>query len=611
MRIIPLSVDGVYEIRFMRGLFMKLFTNFHTRAAFVFFLISIVFGLEALLSAQKQVVAGDADSAIYLLDISSLQSAAIDQACALPEVEGWVEIGGTLLLLGTETLEAELSRAVPDITYTVVSGSREQLWLARSSSRTAIESLGQGTRVLFGFGRYAVILAAPDVVRPFLNRSDSEVVLGSLPWNTALIRRSDRIYPPTAKATRSPIISAAVEAFDLEKYTRVVTDLVDFGTRYTYASSFPNVTDYLRAELEALGYAVTMDPFPISGYTRRNVIAEIAGDVTPDDIYIVCGHCDSTSQNPYSSAPGADDNASGAGAVIEIARALKQYRFDSTIRFICFSGEEQGLVGSFAYVDDLIASGQLGNVKSVFNMDMIGYLNSSVWDVLLEGDATVSQQNLSLLASLVPQYTTLTSYISTNPYGSDHMPFIYEDVNAVLTIEYEDWYNPNYHTTNDKMNTLTMPFAGEIVKLNIAATATQAGIKGGYMLKYGSGLAGSGGFIPHSSGTGSCNLGDAFTVDLNQGLGGALCLFAFGSSSASLPFFGGTFLIDPVGAIFTMLQLDGSIGAPGEGDLPINVTMPMEPSMSGVSLFIQFIVKDIGAVKGLSLSNGLELVIGI
>lgn len=588
------------------------FSNLIITAISVFFFM-IFAGIEtdAATHTGNLPDAVESKAAIFLLDISELPSETIDLVCARPEVEGWVELGGTLILAGDNELGDELSNQSFDAPLSKIQKDPDTLWLARLNSRNVPIELCPEADLIIGLGRYAVISVTCDTATALQKDANPNTQYEPLPWNTSLICRADRFASPTARTATTPIVSAAVEAFDLDYYTRIVTDLVDFGTRYTYVSTFPNVTNYLKDELEALGFTVRLDPYQISGYTRHNVVAEIIGDVTPDDVYIVCGHFDSVSESSSTFAPGADDNASGAGAVIEIARVLKQYRFDSTVRFICFSGEEQGLVGSSAYVDDLIASGEIDDIKGVFNMDMIAYLNTSVWDVLLEGHATVSQENLQLLADLVPQYTSLTSYVSTNPYGSDHMPFIYEDINAVLTIEYEDWYNPHYHSTSDTMSTLTMPFAGEIVKLNIAATAVQAGIKGGYMLQYGTGLEGSGGVTPLCSGSGSSNLGDDFTVDLEQGLGGALSLFVFGPTSAGLPFFGGTFLVDPVGAIFTMLQLGGAAGVPGDGSLPINVTTPNDPSLTGVSIFIQFVVDDDGAVKGLSLSNGLELVIGI
>ncbi|WP_436946985.1 M28 family metallopeptidase [Streptomyces sp. SudanB52_2052] len=69
-------------------------------------------------------------------------------------------------------------------------------------------------------------------------------------------------------------------------------------------------------------------------------------------------------------APGADDNAGGVAAVIEIARLLAPVARTSTIRFVAFSGEEQGLWGSSAYADELRAAG--AGVHRVVHLDMVG-----------------------------------------------------------------------------------------------------------------------------------------------------------------------------------------------------------------------------------------------
>ena len=122
----------------------------------------------------------------------------------------------------------------------------------------------------------------------------------------------------------------------------------ELGTRYSYATAqLDQAAQYLAGEYTALGLTVTYDPFAFNGNTMTNLAAELPG-VGPDrdHIYILCAHYDSTSSNkPSSVAPGADDNASGSAAVLEAARILSQSRFNRTIRFVHFAGEEQGMTG--------------------------------------------------------------------------------------------------------------------------------------------------------------------------------------------------------------------------------------------------------------------------
>lgn len=87
----------------------------------------------------------------------------------------------------------------------------------------------------------------------------------------------------------------------------------------------------------------------------RNVVGIQPGEGRPGEIVVVCAHLDDMPE--AGPAPGADDNASGSAAVLEAARILSQYRFDRTLHFVLFTGEEQGLLGSRHYVTDAQAGG--------------------------------------------------------------------------------------------------------------------------------------------------------------------------------------------------------------------------------------------------------------
>jgi acetylornithine deacetylase/succinyl-diaminopimelate desuccinylase-like protein len=106
------------------------------------------------------------------------------------------------------------------------------------------------------------------------------------------------------------------------------------------------------------GLDVTLEPFQYSGLTYYNVVGTKLGTTFPNQEYIVGAHFDSVSN------PGADDNGSGVALVLEAARILTQYDSAYTIRFIAFDREEQGLVGSYAYVSDHIGDDILGMIST-------------------------------------------------------------------------------------------------------------------------------------------------------------------------------------------------------------------------------------------------------
>ncbi len=93
----------------------------------------------------------------------------------------------------------------------------------------------------------------------------------------------------------------------------------------------------------------------------------IPGSITPEKEYVIVAHYDA----PIGNDPGADDNASGVATALEAMRILKNYRFESTIRFVATSGEETGLLGSNHYVG--LAKSQGRNMVLVADLNMLGY----------------------------------------------------------------------------------------------------------------------------------------------------------------------------------------------------------------------------------------------
>jgi Zn-dependent M28 family amino/carboxypeptidase len=165
-------------------------------------------------------------------------------------------------------------------------------------------------------------------------------------------------------------------------------------------------------------------------------------------------------------APGADDNASGAAGVLEIARILAEHSANHDLRLILFGGEEEGLYGSKQYVSKL-SKDERTRISAVINMDMVATLNTTSPAVLLEG-APVSRNLIKELAEAAATYTSLTIQISENPFNSDHVPFIDEHIPAVLTIEGTDSSNTNIHTANDTLDHISYELALDILRMNLA-----------------------------------------------------------------------------------------------------------------------------------------------
>jgi Zn-dependent M28 family amino/carboxypeptidase len=106
-----------------------------------------------------------------------------------------------------------------------------------------------------------------------------------------------------------------------------------------------------------------------------NIVATLKGTQSESAArtYIVSGHYDSMCTSPTDStcdAPGANDDASGTAAVLEMARVMAKYNFDATIIFMAVAGEEQGLLGS-TYAAEQAKQKNI-NVEAMFTNDIIG-----------------------------------------------------------------------------------------------------------------------------------------------------------------------------------------------------------------------------------------------
>ena len=130
---------------------------------------------------------------------------------------------------------------------------------------------------------------------------------------------------------------------NIESYN---ASLVGFGLKGTGRAASTNALNYIVQKYKDFGYAdsqITYDNFTYSSTTVKNVIITKTGTVHPDEYVIICGHYDSfygtTSTNR---SEGANDNASGVAAIMEVARILKDVPTEYSIKFIHFTGEEQG-----------------------------------------------------------------------------------------------------------------------------------------------------------------------------------------------------------------------------------------------------------------------------
>lgn len=239
-----------------------------------------------------------------------------------------------------------------------------------------------------------------------------------------------------------------------------------------------NATRYIYEFMLKAGLSVSYQNWSYSYYSGRNVIGEKAGTVSPEEIILVTAHLDC--MPPLGNAPGADDNGSGSVAAMIIAEMFAKRSFERTIRFVFFTGEEQGLIGSSFYADKVLTDKD--NIVGVYNMDMIA------WDSI--GGPTL---RLHTRSRLNPGYTgdnflaatfvnvlnvyglnsALTPIIDPDGIaGSDHSSFWNIGVPAILAIEDdEDDFCINYHTSYDTVLTLNFAYFTSYIKVSLGMAA--------------------------------------------------------------------------------------------------------------------------------------------
>lgn len=220
---------------------------------------------------------------------------------------------------------------------------------------------------------------------------------------------------------------------------------------------------------------------------HRNVIAELPGTLTPDRKFVVSGHLDSRNSDNSDAvgfAAGANDDGSGVAAAIELARILSEFEFESTLIFVAFTGEDQGLFGSRAYAQDLRES----------NTNIVGMVTNDIIGNIVGGSGNVDSLNVRCFSADQPdsRHRQLARYVKIqgDAYvpgftvnlilsrdrpgrGGDHFGFNKQGYTAARLTEPEDNL-AHQHNMNDLPEFMSFPYLTKVVKINSAYLATWA-----------------------------------------------------------------------------------------------------------------------------------------
>ena len=224
-------------------------------------------------------------------------------------------------------------------------------------------------------------------------------------------------FAPTASVTTDPEISSIVANVDSSRIAATAQTMQNFRTRQS-CSDQPEpghgvtaARDFLFSQYSAIpGLQVRLDPFVHGNCPNAptfNVIAWLPGK-HPNRLVIIGGHYDSRTTNVLdniSDAPGGNDSGAQTAVVVELARVLAGHKFDSTIVFMSFAGEEQGLFGSSSIAANLSRYFEEPQVIAMLNTDIPGGDNTA--------NTPADLQNFRLYSPGIPR-----ERLSTDPDGT-------------------------------------------------------------------------------------------------------------------------------------------------------------------------------------------------
>jgi hypothetical protein len=237
---------------------------------------------------------------------------------------------------------------------------------------------------------------------------------------------------------------------------------VRIGQRST-AAGLDQARAYLAQEYTKLGFAVSQH----TGWGGTNFIADKRG---ADDRYLVLSaHIDAVP-----GSPGADDDGSGVVMSLAIAQALAQRSFTHGLRVVGFDAEELGLVGSAAYAQSLVTSGDANRMIADIQVEMGGYdpNNLGAFHVIDCNRADSTPLSARVLAANAALGTGLVRAAFCTE-DSDHASFWNIGKPAVVISEsfFSGTPNPCYHRTCDTVDGLNFAFMAKMTRA-IGATVS-------------------------------------------------------------------------------------------------------------------------------------------
>ena len=275
--------------------------------------------------------------------------------------------------------------------------------------------------------------------------------------------------------TYIPAYATVVNQCSQANITNNLTEYEALGVKRRGTTALQNSLDWLKAKYTSYGYTTSQMQeysYTYSGSPAvcKNLVVTKVGTVYPNTFLIVCGHYDSIT------GTGTNDNGSGVVSILETARLLQNISTEYSIKFINFSGEEDGLKGSQNYVSAIVNSTTPKmDIRLVFNLDEVGGVAGLVNNTITcERDTSSPTTNnaasstfTNQLMTCVGLYSPLNAFLSY-AYASDYMSF--QSNNEIITGFFEKNETTHKHTATDLLVNMDPIYNYNVAKATIGAT---------------------------------------------------------------------------------------------------------------------------------------------
>ncbi|MBS1720042.1 MAG: M28 family metallopeptidase [Armatimonadetes bacterium] len=289
-------------------------------------------------------------------------------------------------------------------------------------------------------------------------------------------------------------LNSLVSQVDPRRMRATVEKLASWPNRNTNNSTLTEAAEWIAAEYRKIpGIEVEIMRYTVKKSARIAADKEVVQAIATlkgatDRRLIVGGHFDtinmverSTESTYTNPSPGANDDASGTSLALELARLMASHKWNHTIHFVAFSGEEQGLLGSGALAARAKKEGW--TIDGVFSNDMVGNSGNTVGkntkQVRVFSDDTdhpLSRELARFVAwhargeKFTPKLVLRKDRFGR---GGDHTPFHNVGFPAIRFVEVYEEYT-RQHTADDRPEFMDWGYLGNVAKLNLRALATLA-----------------------------------------------------------------------------------------------------------------------------------------